>query len=89
MHEMEAAGVPGAARPRGGVGGVGGWRVNYDAVLLDLARLVEAPVGPVGVGSQPDRAPVPSASGDPPRRRKTRRVRAIATTMASRPRAMP
>ena len=65
-----------------------GWRVNYDAVLLNLARLVEAPAGPVGVGPQPDQR-VPSASGDPPRRRKTRRVRAIATTMASRPRAMP
>ena len=61
-----------------------GWRVNYDAVLLNLARLVEAPPDPVGVGPQPDQR-VPSAPGDPPRRRKTRRVRAIATTMASRP----
>jgi hypothetical protein len=41
-----------------------GWRVNYDAVLLNLARLLEAPVAPWVA----DRSPI-SAS---PRRRVIR-----------------
>ncbi len=43
-----------------------GWRVNYDTVLLDLARLVEAP--PVPWVS--DRTPIPRAPD-----RRTRRIR--------------
>jgi hypothetical protein len=61
MEEMEAAGVPVLADREEAWTAWRGWRVNYDAVLLNLARLVEAPVAPW----VSDRSPI-SAS---PRRR--------------------
>jgi hypothetical protein len=65
MQEMEAAGVPVLRDREEAWTAWRGWRVNYDAVLLNLARLVEAPVAPW----VSDRSPI-SAS---PRRRVIRR----------------
>ena len=61
MAEMEAAGVPVLADRDKAWEAWKGWRVNYDEVLLNLARLVEAPPAPW----VSDRSPI-SAS---PRRR--------------------
>jgi hypothetical protein len=66
MSEMEAAGVPVLADREEAWSAWRGWRVNYDAVLLNLARVVEAPVAPW----VSDRSPI-SAS---PRRRVIRRA---------------
>jgi hypothetical protein len=66
MAEMEAAGVPVLADREQAWAAWRGWRVNYDAVLLNLARLVEAPPAPW----VSDRSPI-SAS---PRRRGIARV---------------
>ena len=46
MAEMEAAGVPLIADRDRAWAAWRGWRVNYDTVLLRLARLVEAPPAP-------------------------------------------
>ena len=46
MDEMAAAGIPLVADRDQAWEAWKGWRVNYDAVLLDLARLVEAPPTP-------------------------------------------
>jgi hypothetical protein len=46
MKEMEQAGVPLLPDREGAWQNWRGWRVNYDAVLLRLARLVEAPPAP-------------------------------------------
>lgn len=43
---MEAAGIELAADRDGSWESFSGWRVNYDVVLLNLARLVEAPPAP-------------------------------------------
>jgi hypothetical protein len=43
---MEAAGVPMLADREEAWQAWKGWRVNYDAVLLNLARLIEAPPAP-------------------------------------------
>jgi hypothetical protein len=61
VAEMEAAGIPMLADREQAWQAWKGWRVNYDAVLLNLARLVEAPPAPW----VSDRSPI-SAS---PRRR--------------------
>jgi hypothetical protein len=66
VAEMDAAGVPMLADREQAWQDWKGWRVNYDAVLLNLARLFEAPPAPL----VSDRSPV-SAS---PRRSKIRRV---------------
>jgi hypothetical protein len=66
VAEMDAAGVPMLADREQAWQNWKGWRVNYDAVLLNLARLVEAPPAPW----VSDRSPI-SAS---PRRSKIRRV---------------
>jgi hypothetical protein len=65
MDEMESAGIPVLADREEAWAAWSGWRVNYDAVLLNLARLVEAPVAPW----VSDRSPL-SAS---PRRGRRRR----------------
>jgi hypothetical protein len=46
MDEMAAAGVPVLADREAAWQAWRGWRVNYDTVLLRLARLVEAPPAP-------------------------------------------
>jgi hypothetical protein len=46
MDEMAAAGVPLLADRQAAWEAWRGWRVNYDTVLLNLARLVEAPPAP-------------------------------------------
>jgi hypothetical protein len=46
MAEMEAAGLPLLADREKAWEAWRGWRVNYDTVLLELARLVEAPLTP-------------------------------------------
>ncbi len=46
MDEMAAAGVPLLANRNAAWEAWKGWRVNYDTVLLNLARLVEAPPTP-------------------------------------------
>jgi hypothetical protein len=46
MDEMAAAGVPVRADRDDAWAGWKGWRVNYDVVLLNLARLTEAPLTP-------------------------------------------
>ncbi len=46
MDEMAAAGVPLIADRKAAWDAWKGWRVNYDTVLLNLARLVEAPPTP-------------------------------------------
>lgn len=46
LAELEAAGVPVVAERDAAWRAWAGWRVNYDLVLLGLARLVEAPVAP-------------------------------------------
>lgn len=46
MDEMEAAGIPVLADRDQAWKDWKGWRVNYDRVLLNLARLVEAPLTP-------------------------------------------
>ncbi|MBO0692930.1 MAG: hypothetical protein J2P58_08540 [Acidimicrobiaceae bacterium] len=68
VEEMAAAGVPIVADRDAAWEAWKGWRVNYDTILLDLARLVEAP--PVPWVS--DRSPLP----DSPSRRlhRARRV---------------
>ncbi len=100
MAEMEAAGVPLLANRDAAWEAWKGWRVNYDTVLLNLARLVEAPLAPW----VSDRSPVyvTGSQGswlrfgprgldrlDPPRQPKTTRVMAMATTMTARARKIP
>ncbi|HET9075436.1 MAG TPA: hypothetical protein VFN68_00765 [Acidimicrobiales bacterium] len=63
MTDMAAAGVPLVADREQAWAAWRGWRVNYDTVLLRLARLVEAPPAPW----VSDRSPV--ASRDARRRR--------------------
>jgi hypothetical protein len=63
MDEMEVAGVPLKSNRDEAWEAWKGWRVNYDTVLLNLARLVEAPPAPW----VSDRSPLP-VSGAPPRR---------------------
>ena len=46
MDEMAAAGVPVKADRDEAWAAWRGWRVNYDQVLLELARMVEAPLAP-------------------------------------------
>jgi hypothetical protein len=46
VAELEAAGIPIVADREAAWASWRGWRVNYDAVLLNLARLVEAPPAP-------------------------------------------
>lgn len=46
VAEMEEAGMPLVADREAGWRAYRGWRVNYDTVLLNLARLVEAPPAP-------------------------------------------
>ena len=46
MDEMAAAGIPLLADRNAAWEAWRGWRVNYDTVLLNLARLVEAPPAP-------------------------------------------
>jgi hypothetical protein len=46
MAEMDRAGVPLVADREQAWRDWAGWRVNYDTVLLELARLVEAPIVP-------------------------------------------
>ena len=46
MDEMEAAGVPVLADREKAWVAWKGWRVNYDTVLLNLARLIDAPPAP-------------------------------------------
>lgn len=58
MDEMGAAGVPLVADREQAWQDWSGWRVNYDAVLLRLARIVEAPPAPW----VSDRSPISSAS---------------------------
>ena len=92
MDEMAAAGVPLVADREQAWEAWRGWRVNYDTVLLNLARLVEAPPTPW----VSDRSPVmvsarrPSAPGDATAApRNSTRVRAMATTMTTRTRTIP
>ncbi len=68
MAEMEAAGMPLKADRDQAWQDWKGWRVNYDTVLLNLARLVEAPLTPW----VSDRTPVP-LNGAPRRRLRLRR----------------
>lgn len=63
MAEMEAAGVPLVSDRDRAWSDWRGWRVNYDAVLLRLARLVEAPPAPW----LSDRSPVADRRAGPPR----------------------
>jgi hypothetical protein len=58
MAEMEEAGMPLLADRERAWKAWRGWRVNYDAVLLRLAGLVEAPPAPW----VSDRSPAPTAS---------------------------
>jgi len=67
MAEMEAAGMPLIEDRDQAWRDWKGWRVNYDTVLLRLARLVEAPPTPW----VSDRSPVPVTGA--PRRRWFRR----------------
>jgi hypothetical protein len=46
MAELEAAGVPVVADREKAWSAWRGWRVNYDTVLLNMARLVDAPMAP-------------------------------------------
>lgn len=69
MAEMEAAGLPLSADRDQAWEAWKGWRVNYDAVLLNLARLVEAP--PIPWVS--DRSPV-TLNAAARRRLRPRRV---------------
>jgi hypothetical protein len=46
VAELESAGVPLVVDLDAAWRAWRGWRVNYDSVLLDLARLVEAPIAP-------------------------------------------
>jgi hypothetical protein len=46
MAEMAAAGMPLKTNRDEAWQAWKGWRVNYDVVLLNLARLVEAPPAP-------------------------------------------
>ncbi len=62
MAEMEAAGVPLVADRDRAWADWRGWRVNYDTVLLRLARLVEAPPTPW----VSDRSPVGDRRGRQP-----------------------
>ena len=66
IAEMEAAGMPILADRDQAWEAWKGWRVNYDTVLLNLARLVEAPLAPW----VSDRSPVSGA----PRRWASRRA---------------
>jgi hypothetical protein len=59
MAEMEAAGMPLKADREKAWTAWKGWRVNYDAVLLLLARLVEAPPAPW----VSDRSPIAALQG--------------------------
>jgi hypothetical protein len=45
-RQMAEAGLPVTADRDAAWAGYAGWRVNYDAVLLNLARMVEAPIAP-------------------------------------------
>ena len=58
MDEMAAAGVPIKADRDEAWKAWRGWRVNYDHVLLELARMVEAPIAPW----TSDRSPVGNGS---------------------------
>lgn len=62
MAEMESAGIPLRADRELAWRDWRGWRVNYDAVLLRLARLVEAPPAPW----VSDRSPNAVLLGEPP-----------------------
>jgi hypothetical protein len=73
MAEMNAAGVPLIADWDQAWEAWKGWRVNYDTLLLNLARLVEAPLTPW----VSDRSPVPFIEA-PRRRLSPRRVGGIA-----------
>jgi hypothetical protein len=68
MDEMDEAGVPTRSDRDQAWEDWRGWRVNYDTVLLNLARLVEAPPTPW----VSDRSPLPL--NGPPRRRTGRRA---------------
>lgn len=57
MDEMAEAGVPVKADRDEAWAAWRGWRVNYDHVLLELARMVEAPIAPWNS----DRSPVGAA----------------------------
>jgi hypothetical protein len=57
MAEMEAAGMPLLADREQAWRDWSGWRVNYDSVLLLLARLVEAPPAPWVSDRSPIRRP--------------------------------
>lgn len=59
LDRLAAAGVP--LRPDRGAAwaAFAGWRVNYDAVLVALAALVDAPVAPWSSDRAPAVAPVP------------------------------
>lgn len=65
VDELAAAGLPVRADRDAAWAAWSGWRVNYDAALLQLARLVEAPFAPW----VSDRSPVGLR---PPRRRLSR-----------------
>lgn len=62
LNEMGAAGVPLLPNRDHAWDAWKGWRVNYDAVLLNLARLVEAPPTPW----VSDRSPMPLNAGKEP-----------------------
>ncbi len=78
-RKMADAGVPLAADGDAAWVAFAGWRVNYDAVLLNLARMVEAPMAPW----TSDRSPVAAWTlrgaiirrSTRPRRRLRRRAR--------------
>jgi hypothetical protein len=63
MDEMAAAGVPLLTDRDQAWSDWRGWRVNYDGVLLRLARLVEAPITPW----ESDRSPIATVASPQPR----------------------
>ncbi len=69
VDDLAAAGLPVAPDRDRAWAAWAGWRVNYDLVLLGIARRVEAPVAPW----TSDRSPVQDPRPLPPARRRRRR----------------
>ncbi|MCU4185426.1 hypothetical protein K6U06_13720 [Acidiferrimicrobium sp. IK] len=67
LDEMAAAGMTIVADRDAAWKAWAGWRVNYDSVLLNLARLIEAPPTPWVSDRSPMRRPVPTSRSGRPR----------------------